>query len=209
MHGTGFELVEMLLSNPPLPLTLTLTLRLPLPLAPTLTRPTCFSAASLPRATAAFSNRSSRATGSKQCKRAAPPPCSVVYSRQSAPRCWRRILSVVLGRGSSLADPPTPTPARPALTQTNRNPDPHPNPNQVLAAVQLARKLQPAGRDLPKLAAAMDENWREIYDLADQIAERHLRTGPRSSFLEGAPVERLLPAATYFDADWKGKLESA
>ena len=79
----------------------------------------------------------------------------------------------------------------------------------MLAAVQLARKLQPAGRDLSKLAAAMDDNWREIYDLADQIAERHLRTGPRSSFLEGTPVERLLPAATYFDANWKGKLESA
>ena len=80
---------------------------------------------------------------------------------------------------------------------------------EVLAAVQLGRKLQPAGRDLPKLAAAMDANWREIYDLADQIADRHLRTGLRSTFLEGTPVERLLPAATYFDADWKGKLESA
>ena len=75
--------------------------------------------------------------------------------------------------------------------------------------MQLALKLQPAVRDLAKLAAAMDANWREIYDLADQIADRHLRTGLRSRFLEGTPVERLLPAATCFDADWKGKLESA
>ena len=80
---------------------------------------------------------------------------------------------------------------------------------EVLAAVQLARKLQPASRDLAKLAAAMDANWREIYNLADQIADRHLRTGLRSRFLEGTPVERLLPAATGFDADWKRKLEVA
>ena len=78
---------------------------------------------------------------------------------------------------------------------------------EVWAAMQLARKLQPAGRDLAKLGKAMDDNWREIYDLADRVADRHLRTGTRSAFLEGAPVERLLAAATDFDADWKAKLE--
>ena len=77
---------------------------------------------------------------------------------------------------------------------------------EVLAALGLARKLQPAGRDAEKLGQAMDENWREIYALADMIAERHVRTGSRASFLEGDTVERLLPAATHFDADWKRKL---
>mmetsp|Transcript_13721 Transcript_13721/g.39397 ORF Transcript_13721/g.39397 Transcript_13721/m.39397 type:complete len:138 (-) Transcript_13721:219-632(-) len=77
---------------------------------------------------------------------------------------------------------------------------------EVFAAANLARKLQPAGRDVAKLAAAMDEHWREIYDLAEMIAERHIRTGPRAAFVEGPSVERLTPAATGFDADWKGKL---
>ena len=48
---------------------------------------------------------------------------------------------------------------------------------QVRTALSLARALQPAGRDPVKLAKAMDENWREIYALADLIAERHISTG--------------------------------
>ena len=73
---------------------------------------------------------------------------------------------------------------------------------ETLAALSLARKLAPAGRDPAKLEAAMDGAWREIYALADHVADRHLRTGPRSTFPE-PPTERLLPAATTFDHAWK------
>jgi len=55
----------------------------------------------------------------------------------------------------------------------------------------------------------MEENWREMYDLADMIAERHIRTGERGTFLEGTPVERHMPAATHFDTEWKAKLAPA
>ena len=55
---------------------------------------------------------------------------------------------------------------------------------EVRSALSLARALQPAGRDLKKLAKAMDENWREIYALADVIAERHIRTGRCAAFRE-------------------------
>ena len=73
---------------------------------------------------------------------------------------------------------------------------------EILAALSLARKLAPAGRDLAKLEEAMDASWREIYDLAELVAERHLKTGPRSAFPEPA-TERLLPAGIVFDHDWK------
>ena len=78
--------------------------------------------------------------------------------------------------------------------------------NETVAAISLARKLQPAGRDAQKLGKAMDDNWRQVYDLADMIAARHVRTGARGAFVEGATVERLLPAATHFDGAWKEKL---
>ena len=72
--------------------------------------------------------------------------------------------------------------------------------------------LHPAGssalqlsRDLAKLEEAMDASWREIYDLAELVAERHLKTGPRSAFPEPA-TERLLPAGIVFDHDWKRSL---
>ena len=74
-----------------------------------------------------------------------------------------------------------------------------------MAAISLARKLAPAGRDIEKLPAAMNDNWREIYDLADMIADRHIRNGRRSAFMEPA-VQRLRPAIAEFDADWKAKL---
>ena len=38
---------------------------------------------------------------------------------------------------------------------------------EARAAINLARKLAPAGRDLTKMAAAMDENWKEVYELAE------------------------------------------
>lgn len=74
---------------------------------------------------------------------------------------------------------------------------------EALAALRLASQLHSAGRDLAKLEAAMDASWREIYHLADLIAERHLREGPKSAFPEPA-VDRLLPAVTTFDHEWKG-----
>ena len=73
---------------------------------------------------------------------------------------------------------------------------------ETLAALRLASQLHSAGRDLAKLEAAMDASWREIYHLADLIAERHLREGPKSAFPEPA-VDRLLPSVTTFDHDWK------
>jgi len=76
---------------------------------------------------------------------------------------------------------------------------------ETFAAISLARKLAPAGRDVDKLAAAMNENWREIYDLAELIADRHIRNGTKSKFVETA-VERLRPALASFDAEWKDKL---
>ena len=42
-------------------------------------------------------------------------------------------------------------------------------------ALTLGRKLQAAGRDRRRLAAAMDANWREIYALAKLVEERHVR----------------------------------
>ena len=51
----------------------------------------------------------------------------------------------------------------------------------------------------------MDENWREIYEVADFICARHIATGQKSAFLE--PIEqRLVPASMEFDHDWKDKL---
>jgi acyl-CoA oxidase len=81
---------------------------------------------------------------------------------------------------------------------------------EQLAAISLARKLAPAGRDLEKMAAAMDANWREVYALADLVCARHVRegsgTGPGFEFPEGPPVEQLWPQATAFDEAWKEKL---
>ena len=80
------------------------------------------------------------------------------------------------------------------------------NASEAYSALLLAQKLAPAGRDLEKLAKAMDDNWKDIYALADKVADRHVRKGKRSAFIEGLPAERLVPAVTDFDEDWKGKL---
>ena len=77
-----------------------------------------------------------------------------------------------------------------------------PDAEETIVALRLGQKLSGAGRDLAKLDRAMDESWREIYHLADLVAARHLRTGPRAAFPEPT-VERLLPAATTFDHEWK------
>ena len=61
------------------------------------------------------------------------------------------------------------------------------------------------GRDLKKVAVAMDENWRSIYGLAELIEERHIRDGVKGQFIEPV-VERLVPASLEFDSDWKEKI---
>lgn len=77
--------------------------------------------------------------------------------------------------------------------------------SETLAAMSLGRKLASAGRDASKLAKAMDENWREIYHLADLVAARHMRTGVSDTFME-PQVERLRPASTHFDHEWKNTI---
>jgi len=76
---------------------------------------------------------------------------------------------------------------------------------ETVAALRLASRLAPAGRDAAKLAQAMDDNWRDIYELADLVATRHVRKGARSSFLEPR-VERLRVAVPQFDHAWKRQI---
>lgn len=77
---------------------------------------------------------------------------------------------------------------------------------EALAALRLARELMPAGRDLQKMAKALDDNWKSVYALADMIADRHIaKSPPGKCFIEPC-VERLQGAQTTFDEDWKNKL---
>ena len=76
---------------------------------------------------------------------------------------------------------------------------------ETLTALKLARALAPAGRDLNKLSAAMDEHWRDVYGLADKVADRIVRDGVKGEFCEPC-VERLQPANAHFDPDWMSKL---
>lgn len=76
-------------------------------------------------------------------------------------------------------------------------------------ALRLAQKLAPAGRDAQRLAAAMDAHWRDIYALADHVAARHIRDGPRGAFLEGPTVQRMRTASTAYDHGWKEKVAPA
>ena len=76
---------------------------------------------------------------------------------------------------------------------------------EAVAALRLASKLAPAGRDPAKLQKAMDENWKEIYALADMVCDRHITKHRKSAFLE--PCEqRLIQADVEFDAEWKDKV---
>ena len=50
---------------------------------------------------------------------------------------------------------------------------------RMLFLVLIEHKASPF-RVLRNFGQAMDENWREIYALADMIAERHVRTGSRA-----------------------------
>ena len=63
-----------------------------------------------------------------------------------------------------------------------------------------------AAKGRAAMSDAMDANWREVYELADLVAERHVRDGAAAAFVEGDAVERLSGAATDFDAAWKEKL---
>ena len=76
---------------------------------------------------------------------------------------------------------------------------------ESLAALQLGQKLAPAGRDREKMAELMDTHWEDIYQLADLVSDRHVRTGGRAKFPEPI-VERLERASTEFDTEWKDKI---
>ena len=71
----------------------------------------------------------------------------------------------------------------------------------------LGQKLSAAmaSRDMGKIAAALDENWRMVYELADAIAERHVQSASGGATFIEPIVERLEGAATGFDARWKEK----
>ena len=72
---------------------------------------------------------------------------------------------------------------------------------EAFAALNLARKLAPAGRDLEKMDELMKENWEDIYDLAELIEERHINKVEGEDFMEPI-IERLEAAAVHFDLDW-------
>ena len=73
------------------------------------------------------------------------------------------------------------------------------------SSLQLANKMKSAGRDLDKIAKALDDNWKEVYDLADRVCERHIQNTPGSAFLEPC-VNRLKGADFDFDKEWKDKI---
>jgi len=76
---------------------------------------------------------------------------------------------------------------------------------EALAALKLAQKLQPAGRDLKKMEALFAENWEDIYALAALIEDRHIASVPGKNFPE--PVKnRLRPSSMEYDFNWKEKL---
>jgi len=78
--------------------------------------------------------------------------------------------------------------------------------DEYLAAMDLARKLAPAGRNAKLLAKAMEESWREIYKLADLVAARRVRDGAPGTFVEGKFTERILPASMSFDENWMKRI---
>jgi acyl-CoA oxidase len=77
--------------------------------------------------------------------------------------------------------------------------------SESVNALKLAQKLAPAGRDMKKLGGLMDEHWSDIYELADQICERHINDSPGGDFLEPC-VARLSGANFDFDSEWKDKI---
>ena len=81
---------------------------------------------------------------------------------------------------------------------------------EVVAAAALGRTLAAAGRDDPAaLSAAWDGAWREVYALADLVADRYEReaaAAPGAGGFAEPIIERLQRFDTGFDADWKDKL---
>lgn len=75
-----------------------------------------------------------------------------------------------------------------------------PDGSEARAALALARKLAAAGRDRQAMAAAMNTHWRDIYDLANLVAARHMRNQTPATFPEPI-VERIKPhsSAMVFD----------
>lgn len=78
---------------------------------------------------------------------------------------------------------------------------------ETMAAMALARKLAPAGRDVQKMANAMDANWRDIYGLADLVCARHISQSPKDQTFVEPIVQRLTGASVEFDHDWKAKIQ--
>ena len=72
-------------------------------------------------------------------------------------------------------------------------------------ALSLGRKFSAAGKDLDKLADAMNTNWEDMYRLADLVADRIQAKSPKSKFLEPI-VERYQPYYREYDFDWKNKI---
>ena len=77
--------------------------------------------------------------------------------------------------------------------------------NESFSALKLANKMKSAGRDLEKISRTLDENWEDVYDLANQICERHIKNTPGRAFVEPC-VNRLQGADFDFDSDWKTKV---
>jgi len=76
---------------------------------------------------------------------------------------------------------------------------------ETRTALSLGRKFAAAGKDLDKLADAMNTNWEEMYRLADLVADRIQAKSPKAEFLEPI-VERYQPYHREYDFDWKSKL---
>ena len=66
-------------------------------------------------------------------------------------------------------------------------------------------QLAPAGRDLAKMEKAFNDNWEDIYSLAEMVADRHVRDQAPLPFSEDI-VERLMPADVEYDHSWKSKV---
>jgi acyl-CoA oxidase len=76
---------------------------------------------------------------------------------------------------------------------------------EALAALKLAQKLAPAGRDLKKMDKLFTKHWKEIYALAEIIEERHIASAKGKRFMEPI-VDRLVGAGTAYDVNWKDKV---
>ena len=76
---------------------------------------------------------------------------------------------------------------------------------ETRTALSLGRKFSAAGKDLDKLAEAMDVNWEEMYRLADLVADRIQANHPKGDFLE--PIEeRYQRYYREYDFDWKSNI---